>query len=917
MKLYELKNIKQCPFKAYISKFDFKTVDKKSAMIRATYKNILTLDNFLKLDEDILKEVISKELNDMYFLIKQEKEVEIVTIFKYLLRYQEYENKLHRRVLSKDIYSDVEIEGNKINVKADMVFENSNSIEIVKYKTNATKLSYKARTEKNLPENDIELFLLKKLGEKIYTKFNKPIISSYYHLKGKSEDKDIYKQLLEDKSVLLDKISNLKNIIVTDKKEQKKVDKEIKIIEDVLYFENSKGNNIITFDYNKDLSDEISKLCNTELNAESEKCRSSDCEFCDYSTICNYKKENNQNTLEIIQDVKKSSGETQLTDNQKEVVGIENGTYRINAVAGSGKSTTMVLRTIELFKKGYSPSDILMITFTNKGCEELKEKIGYWLNYYNIQGVNVKELNIFTFNGFGENILSKEWSKLGFTQKPQLATTVDVNDIIKELLEEYNDIEWLNYKNPLLNYPNSKGAFKQLSIYFNTIKSYGIDKAELPNEVNKEIVLEIYNKFNKKLKDKNLLQYQDQVLYLIELFKSNTKMLESYGYKHIVVDEYQDTDFTQVELLHWLQQYKESKSFMVVGDDSQSIYSFRNTTPENILKFHEEFKNVKDINLLDNFRSTPQICKVANSLIKLNTQRIDKDIISKKTDGRIPELLKFKTLNDERNYIVNLIQEKINYGIPKYEICYIGRTKKELLELQKQLKDNNIHSVVEASELYIDNINVQCIINLANFFKNNDYDYYLMEYSYISDDEFKDMTFDKKNESVNKLKDKILTELNEFAKEDNAEELKIDYFYNMIGTLVKNDKTVYSFIENIKSKIFYTFNGLLNYLYKMALYKDDTSIEKDENKYDAIVLTTAHSSKGKEWSVVINSIDNYKYDVNEKELEEERRLLFVSMTRAKDELYITYNTSENKGRNKGKYCKFADELENVRILEIE
>ncbi|MBN1074691.1 ATP-dependent helicase [Clostridium botulinum] len=917
MKLYDLKNIKQCPFKAYISKFELKTMDKKSAMIRATYKNILTLDNFLKLDKDTLKDAIFKELNNSYFLTEQEKDVEIMAMFKYLLRYQEYENKLHRRILSKDIYSDVEIEDNKINVRADIVFENSNSIEIVKYKTNATKLSYKARTEKNLPENDIELFLLKKMGEKIYSKFNKPIISSYYHLRGKSEDKEVYKHFLEDKNILINETNALKSMVCHDKKEQKKVDKEIKAIEDVLYFENSKGNNIITFDYNKDLSDEILKLCNTELNAESEKCQSSDCEFCDYSTICNYKKENNQNTLEIIQEVKKSSGETQLTDNQKEVVDIENGTYRINAVAGSGKSTTMVLRTIELFKKGYSPNDILMITFTNKGCEELKEKIGYWLNYYNIQGVNIKDLNIFTFNGFGDNILSKEWSKLGFTQKPQLATTIDVNDVIKELLEEYSDIEWLNYKNPLLNYPNSKGAFKQLSLYFNAIKSYGIDDIELSEEVDKKVLFDIYNKFNEKLKNKNLLQYQDQVLYLIELFGNDSNLIESYGYKHIIVDEYQDTDFTQVELLHLLKQYKECKSFMVVGDDSQAIYSFRNTTPENILKFHKEFKNVKDINLLDNFRSTPQICNVANSLIKLNTQRIDKDIVSKKTNGRIPELLKFKTLDEERNYIVNLIQEKISNEVPKYEICYIGRTKKELLELQKQLKDKNVPSIVEASELYIDNINVQCIINLANFFKNNDYDYYLMEYAYIASDEFKDMNFDKKNESVNKLKDKTLTELNEFAKEDNAEELKIDYFYNMIGALVKNDRTVYSFIENIKSKTFYTFNELLNYLYKIALYKDDTSIEKDENKYDAIVLTTAHSSKGKEWSVVINSIDNYKYDVNEKELEEERRLLFVSMTRAKDELYITYNTSEDKARNKGKYCKFADELENVEKIEIE
>jgi len=177
------------------------------------------------------------------------------------------------------------------------------------------------------------------------------------------------------------------------------------------------------------------------------------------------------------------------------------------------------------------------------------------------------------------------------------------------------------------------------------------------------------------------------------------------------------------------------------------------------------------------------------------------------------------------------------------------------------------------------------------------------------------MSSDEMNESLNKLKEKIINELESFAEEDNIEQLKIDYFNNMIDVLVQSNKVAYSFIENIKSKTFYSFNEFLNYLYKIALYKDDTSIDKDGNKYDTIVLTTAHSSKGKEWSIVINSINNYKHDENDyKELEEERRLLFVSITRAKDELYMTYNTSEDKARNKGKYSKFADELENVEKL---
>ncbi|BAO04754.1 superfamily I DNA and RNA helicases [Clostridium botulinum B str. Osaka05] len=945
IKLYQLKNIKQCPFKAYVSQFDFKTLVNKSSMVRKVYKNILCNYNFIKLSQSQsqLKDTISEQLEDKYFLTNQEKEIEVLTISNYLTRYIEYEKRLNRKLLARNIYNDIQIGDKNIELNADIVFYNGNNIEIVKYKTSATKLSYKARTEKNLPKNDIELYLLKKLGEKLFSQYKKPIIASYYHLKGKNEDKNTYEQFLKDKSVLISKLNNLESMVMvcTDKKEKKVIDKQIKTIKDVLYFDNTKGNNIITFDYDNDLSDEVIELYNTKLNFDSEKCQSSDCEFCSYSTLCNHKYIDKNNGLEEVKSFKKSNGEVKLTESQKQVVNIEKGNYRINACAGSGKSTTMVLRAIELFKKGYKPSDILMITFTNKGCEELKEKITYWLSYYGIKGIYTRDLNIFTFNSFGKSIISKEWERLGFAEEPQLATTIDINDIIKELLKEYDKIEWLNYKNPLLNYPNAKGAFKQLLIYFNLIKSFNYTAEELIENVlmkekydltkkeldeKTDLIIELYYKFNKKLKEKNLLQYQDQVLCLIKLLDVYPETRDIYRYKHIVVDEFQDTDFSQVDLLNLLCLYKQYKSLMVVGDTDQNIYGFRNTTPKNMLNFHNEFENVKDIFLLENFRSTPQICNVANKLIKLNTQRIDKEIISKKENGQIPELLKFKIIDNENKYIVNLIQEKIKEGISKHEICYIARTKKELLELQKLLNEKGISNIVEASELYLDNTNVQCIINLANFFRNIEQDYYLMEYLLMADDRYLGMENESFEEVVQTIKNEIIEEIQEIdSQEDNEniegvnkEDLKINYFYKRIHPIINKDEVAKSFIENIQNRKFYTFNELLSYLYKIALYHDDTSIEKDDKKYDAIVLTTAHSSKGKEWSVVINSINKYKYEDIKNDLdllEEERRLLFVSLTRAKNELYITYNTNQNKARNKGKYCLFADELQDVQKIE--
>ena len=934
LKLYQLKNISKCKYKAYISQFNFKTLNNKSNMIRKVYKEILQDTDLLLFTEENLKQLITNKLDTTYFLTKQEKEVEITTAFEYILRYINYEKGKYsenRKVIARKLYGTVNINDIELEVNADIVFENEKSIEIVKFKTGATKLSYKARTDKNLPENDIELFLLKRLGEKLYSSYNKPIISSFYHLKGKAEDTDILKQLLKDKSIIICNVAELESLHFDDKKLQKTNEKRIKEMKDVLYFNNSEGNNIITYNYDKDLSDVITELANTELSSSSKKCKSSDCEFCDYSTLCNSNKKVQTDLLETIKEVAKSSGDVKLTEAQKQVVDVEEGNYRVNAVAGSGKSTCMVMRVIELFKKGYNPSDILMITFTNKGAQELREKIIYWLKHYNIKDVNTKALNIFTFNSFGDHIISKEWERLGFTEKPSLASSIDVLDTVKELLEEYPNITWLNYKSPLINFPHAKGAFIQLMIYFNLIKSFNhnidsliIDlfekeKLELEDASDKaKLIFELYDKFNAKLKSKNLLQYADQILYTTELLGKYPELINQYGYKHIIVDEYQDTDSAQIKALHLLRNYKECKSLMVVGDSSQAIFGFRNTTSENIIKFHEEFDNVKDIFLLDNFRSTPEICNVANKLDKLNTERIDKEIVGKKASGMLPQLLQYKTLDDEYKGISDLIDNKINgatNAVPKHEICVIARTKKELLEIQECLNVKNIPSVVEVSELYIDNTNVQLIINLANFFKNNDYDYYLMEYLSMADI----IDFSKWNtrtikESIDDFKVDIIEEFGVI--ED--EQLKIKYFNDFISEIIESDIIAQSFMEIVKAKEFSTFNEFLNYLHKFMLYQDNTAIDKDTNKYDCICLTTGHSSKGKEWDIVINTINKYKYDdiiSDIPALEEERRLLFVSITRAKNELYVSYNTNEDKSRGKGKYCGFANELVGTKGME--
>jgi superfamily I DNA/RNA helicase len=172
----------------------------------------------------------------------------------------------------------------------------------------------------------------------------------------------------------------------------------------------------------------------------------------------------------------------------------------------------------------------------------------------------------------------------------------------------------------------------------------------------------------------------------------------------------------------------------------------------------------------------------------------------------------------------------------------------------------------------------------------------------------------KSKEYVEIICSEFKTKITEEFSTLESEESKIECFYKLITPIIDKDEIAKSFVENLQEITFDNFDIFLEHLYKINLYNDDTSIEKDENKYNAITLTTAHSSKGKEWSVVITTLNSFKYDEIQDDLnllEEERRLLFVDITRAKDELYITYNTNENKSRNKGKYCLFADEIKEI------
>ncbi|WCK57149.1 ATP-dependent helicase (plasmid) [Aneurinibacillus sp. Ricciae_BoGa-3] len=865
-----------CHVKGYFESLALHYLKGKSYSVSVKLKELFkTIDFQTFTGSDIVNQLDSM-LDDSLFVAKRTKKEELALLTEQLVRYFSYEQQRNRTVLQRGVIGDVKVKDTLITVTADFVFENKDHVEIVKIKKSEPKLSYSGRKFESKAQNSIELYLLTLLGKQLVK--DKPVVASLYHLKSKDDTRT---ELVPD-------------------------------------FEVKKGKNIISHVFTNEQADTIEErivnMLNMELSLDSEKtCEASHCEHCSFANICHY--EQGKQVLPVVEETKKA-GELKLTKNQYEAIFFRKGIARINAGAGSGKTTVIALRVAELLQEGVHPKDILLLTFTNQGAREMRERILYWTKEIEIEGVDVKNMDILTFNAWGEKIIQSQYKTLGFSEVPSLAEKVQVYDIIFEILEENDKLDGFDYRNPLINFPNARGVVVQLSEYFETLKGTHVLDAIACSEKLKltpslaQTIFDLYQKFNQKLQERNLIEYQDQITLIIDLVQDHPNVFARYGYQHIIVDEYQDTDSMQFDVVSALTDLEKFISLMVVGDDSQSIFSWRYTSQENILNFHKFFAEVKDIYFLENFRSTPEIIETANKLNDLNQHKINKTLVSKAAHGQKPILWSYRTQDEEYAGIATLVEEKIQNGTRPENIAVIARTKSELLMVEQYLKEKNIPTVLDVAEALLNNKNVQIMISLIDFFEDESCTYNLMEYLYVFNQEIKEMNQQQVKAFVEEYRVKLMKSFLALTEEQD----KIDFYFRVTEEIAKVDTVVESFLEELKRKGFMTLSALFTYLKKLVLYKDEKPVTKKDVRYQAVVLTTAHSSKGKEFDVVINTIDRYKHDsltMKPEEIEEERRLLFVSITRAKKLLYVTYHTHQDRIKIKGTYCKFADELQDV------
>lgn len=586
-----------------------------------------------------------------------------------------------------------------------------------------------------------------------------------------------------------------------------------------------------------------------------------------------------------------------LNNEQKKAATFKDGPCLVIAGAGSGKTKVLTTRIANLIENGVKPYNILAITFTNKAAGEMRERVN------NI--INAHDAFIGTFHSFGLKIIRENSALFNLTSAFTLIDTEDQTSIIKKIMKDINITDKM-----------ISPAFIKSKISF--IKNNMLSDSEIANFLiseNEKIAVKIYYEYEKILKRNNTLDFDDLLKKPVELFNSNKEVLEKYQdkFKYILIDEYQDTNEVQYKLVKLLS--KKYLNLFVVGDPSQSIYAFRGANYQNILNFEKDFKGCTVIKLPQNYRSTQTILDAANEVISHNKQRKDLDLFSDLGQG--VKIKYIRTFNDsmENKRVVDEIQKLYEEGYNRKDMAIFYRTNAQSRSIEDALVKANIPYKVFGSFYFYKRKEIKDLLAYLKLIANP------------SDDVSLERVI---NEPKRKIGDKTIENLREKARSlnismfeaiDSGKELE---FKNLILNLIEiskdtsitglidktlelskmketyeNDKSLESDIrlENLMefrsvSETYEKETGNVNlsdFLMEVSLVSDATEYSADA---DAVTLMTVHSAKGLEFKVVfiigleenIMPISKALYD--DEELEEERRLMYVAITRAKEKLYL-------------------------------
>lgn len=577
-----------------------------------------------------------------------------------------------------------------------------------------------------------------------------------------------------------------------------------------------------------------------------------------------------------------------LSPNQEKAASALEGNVRVIATAGSGKTTAMAYRIMNLLKAGVQPEKIGCFTFTNAGAGEMRDRIKGFCGLAGID-VDFDKMIISTIHSFGDSLLKQYYNLLGYSKPPVLINEIQKTKIIESILSENSPIEALidKYKNFYLDMFRAKGILELMKGYFSSIME-GMSQDEFAEKTGFDTttvdsIYNMYMQYDKYKKDACLIEHSDQELGVLKLLRVKPDLFDEVGIEHISVDEYQDTSNVQFSIINEMRKAKCVKSLFIVGDDDQSIYGFRDANVELIKNFFEMIgENGLDVQLMENRRSTHNIVDFASTLISYNQNRIEKHPKSTNEEGEPVCVSAFASKEDEQEYIVDVIEDLIKNGRKDNEIAILAPTNAELMAYADMLKKRGIESVSINPEPILENPRVVGAVGLVKFMLNNS------EFSgtaYINardngtaitkpDEEIKQEILNLQNEVKNI---KNVTGLFEKFKALDPEE---------------NDEIYQSFLEDINTAMEDAVKqenlpAVCEYIMDFERFGQKQTARK-EKAYNGVVLSTMHSSKGKEWPVVFCSVTKmHGRDLKPEDIDEKNRLLFVACTRAKKELYIS------------------------------
>lgn len=607
-----------------------------------------------------------------------------------------------------------------------------------------------------------------------------------------------------------------------------------------------------------------------------------------------------------------------LNERQKEAVLATEGPVLVLAGAGSGKTTVLVNRIAYMIsEKHIRPWNILAITFTNKAAREMKDRIERLL------GDTAKDMWIGTFHSVCVRILRSCIDLLGYSRDFVIYDTADTKTVMKECLRELDiDEKSFPVRNVLSIISNAKNDLMDAATFENVYKS----------DYRMSIIAKIYYRYQTKLRKNNAVDFDDIILNTVKILSENPDVLSKYQdkFQYILVDEYQDTNNSQYLLINLLAQA--NRNLCVVGDDDQSIYKFRGANIGNILNFEDDYSDVQKITLDQNYRSTQNILDAANSVISNNKGRMGKSLWTSNGDGNKVFVYTGTNEYDEARYIARQIKKHFDEQGSFSDCAILYRTNAQSRVIEEMLMRESVPYKVLSGLRFYDRKEIKDIIAYLRVIYNPNDDVSLARiinepkrkignatlekarniareketslYDVIShaDDypEFKTaikklLGFSEIIQSLIKLKDTVTIEdltgriLNDtgympaLIMEDTTESKtrieNLGEFISVITEFEKNEETG---------------NTLGEFLENISLVSDIDGYDENE---DSAVLMTIHSAKGLEFPIVFLSgleeglFPGMRSMESDDDIEEERRLCYVAITRAKEQLYITKTIS--------------------------